>query len=55
MCGEYKGEIAELMNQKELWGAMDMGMLWLISVMDSLGFKFLKFALVPENDKYPAS
>jgi hypothetical protein len=35
MCGEFKGEMTELVNQKELLGAMDMGMLWLMSAMDS--------------------
>jgi hypothetical protein len=34
MCGEFKRKMAELLNQKELRGAMDMGMLWLMSVMD---------------------
>ena len=35
MCGGFKGEMTELMKQKELRGAMDMGMLCLISAMDS--------------------
>jgi hypothetical protein len=35
ICGEFKGEMIELVNQEELRGAMDMGMLWLMSVMDS--------------------
>ena len=35
MCGKFKGEMAELVNQKELRGAMDMGMLWLMIAMDS--------------------
>jgi hypothetical protein len=35
MCGEFKGKMTELVNQKELRGAMDMGMLWLMSKMDS--------------------
>ena len=34
MCGEFKGKMTELMDQKELRGAMDMVMLWLISAMD---------------------
>ena len=34
MCGESKGKMTELVDQKELRGAMDMGMLWLISAMD---------------------
>jgi hypothetical protein len=34
MCGEFKGKMTELMNQKELQGAMDMSMLWLISGID---------------------
>jgi hypothetical protein len=28
------GKMTELVNQRELWGAMDMGMLWLMSAMD---------------------
>jgi len=35
MCGEFKGKMTELVNQKELRGAMDMGMLWSLSAMDS--------------------
>ena len=42
MCGELKGEMKELTYQKELRGAMDIGMLWLMSAR---GFKLLKFAL----------
>ena len=44
MCGEFKWEMTELVNHKELRGAMDMGMLWPKSAMDSLGFKIIKFA-----------
>jgi hypothetical protein len=35
MCGEFKGDMTELVNQMELLGALDMGMLWLMSTMDS--------------------
>ena len=45
MCGEFKGKMTELMNQKELKGAMDMGMLWAMSTMDLSGFKILKFVI----------
>jgi hypothetical protein len=34
ICGELKEKMAELVNQMELRGAMDMGMLWLMSAMD---------------------
>jgi len=33
MCDEFKGKMTDLMNQKELRGAMDIGMLWLMSAM----------------------
>jgi len=45
MCGEFKGKMTELVNQKELQGAMDICMLWLMSTMDSSGFKILKFVI----------
>ena len=35
MCGEFKEKMIRLVNQKELWGAMDMGMLRLMRAMDS--------------------
>jgi hypothetical protein len=35
MCGEFKGKMTELVKQRELRGAMDMGILWLMSAMDS--------------------
>jgi hypothetical protein len=55
MCGEFKGRMTELMNQKELLGAIDMGMLWMISAMNLYGFKILKFVLGLKNDKCCAS
>ena len=44
MCGEFKGKMTELVNQKKLQGAMDLGIiLWMTSAMNSIGFKILKF------------
>ena len=44
MCGEFKSKMTDLMNRKELLKTMDMSMLCLMSTVDSLGFKILKFA-----------